>query len=397
MGRTASGLPLTDQRFSSLPPHFVLGEPLLEDNIYKEVINALGTLPKSFQPVLPYLIASVVHHKDFLIKHLPATHPLFQSRLWLSGLVSRLQGRVLLGCGENRESQMTATGVSPTLVVASQMKEMYDAVKENAKSNQILKAELLAEWKEGFKTLPPLISDHIRETLEINGAVAVTQGDVQRIVTAAFDAHAAMLQETTNTQQAVIDSATDAPMASAPRMNGSYFESRWRFYTWADESQQYFPETFLFPSTMTVSVLWDKWYFGEEDQAPYRKLAGVHVSSGGKTAAVIRTQKGYLSKSKGIMDKIADILKEIRSIEKVSDLYSMSYELSRTKFDEGFLLLVKRVYGTDDVLSLDNMRIGEIKYNTLYERWKNQTPDRRRKRPRSDATEAAGTGQDVNS
>ena len=74
----------------------------------------------------------------------------------------------------------------------------------------------------------------------------------------------------------------------------------------------------------------------------------------------------------------------------------MSYELSRTKFDEGFLLLMKKVYGTDDVLTLDNMRIGEIKYNTLYEKWKNQAPDRRRKRPRSNATEAAGTGQDVN-
>ena len=53
---TASGLPLTDSRFSSLPPHFVLGEPLLEDNIYKEVINVFGTLPNSFQPVLPYLV-----------------------------------------------------------------------------------------------------------------------------------------------------------------------------------------------------------------------------------------------------------------------------------------------------------------------------------------------------
>ena len=122
----------------------------------------------------------------------------------------------------------------------------------------------------------------------------------------------------------------------------------------------------------------------------------MHVSSGGKTAAVIRTQKGYLSKSRGIMEKIAEILKEIHSIEKVSDLYSMSYEMSRTKFDEGFLLLVKKVYGTDDVLTLDNIRVGEIKYNTLYERWKNQTPYRRRKRPRSDATEAAGNGQDVN-
>ena len=57
-------------------------------------------------------------HKDFLIEYLQKTHTLFQSRLWLSGLVSRLQGRVLLGCGENRVSRITATRVSPTLVLA---------------------------------------------------------------------------------------------------------------------------------------------------------------------------------------------------------------------------------------------------------------------------------------
>ena len=65
VGRTASGLPLTDQRFATLPPHFVVGEDMLEDATYKEIIGAFGTLPKCFQPVLPFLVASLTYHTDF--------------------------------------------------------------------------------------------------------------------------------------------------------------------------------------------------------------------------------------------------------------------------------------------------------------------------------------------
>ena len=129
---------------------------------------------------------------------------------------------------------------------------------------------------------------------------------------------------------------------------------------------------------MTVSTLWDKWYFsGEEEQAPYRKLSSLHVSSGGKSSAAAGTQKGYLSKSKGIMDELAKILKETGSIAKVSDLFSISYDVSRSKFGECFLILVKKVYSVDHEVALDNMRIGELKYNTLYDSWQKLTSKKR--------------------
>ena len=135
---------------------------------------------------------------------------------------------------------------------------------------------------------------------------------------------------------------------------------------------------------MSVAALWDKWYFnGPDGQAPYRKLTTLHVSSGVKSIAVIKTQKGYLSKSKGIMDELTNILKNLQSISKASDFYEMNYELSRAKFSESFLLFVKKVYRTDDDVELDNMRIGELKYNTLYDNWKKLT-SKKRARPESD-------------
>ena len=58
-------------------------------------------------------------------------------------------------------------------------------------------------------------------------------------------------------------------------------------------------------------------------------------------------------------------------------MYSISYDVSRVKFGECFLILVKKVYGVDDEVALDNMRIGELKYNTLYDNWKKLTSKKR--------------------
>ena len=40
--------------------------------------------------------------------------------------------------------------------------------------------------------------------------------------------------------------------------------------------------------------------------------SSVHVSSGGKSIAVQRAQKGYLGKAKGIMDELAKILRDCK-------------------------------------------------------------------------------------
>ena len=112
---------MTDRRFAALPPHFVVGEVALNDAVYQDIIGGFGYLPQCFRPVIPYLVASLVHHRRFLTENLAPSHPLFHSRLWLSGLIEVLSDKVLLGYGENAISQMTATGVSPTLVLANQL------------------------------------------------------------------------------------------------------------------------------------------------------------------------------------------------------------------------------------------------------------------------------------
>ena len=165
---------------------------------------------------------------------------------------------------------MTATGVRPTLVLANQLDKLTSTVNGMITTAALHKEELLSAWKEGFDVLPNLVSTHIRDSLEITGAISVTQADVFRIVTTAFESYAATLQQNSISTPAIAVAAA-APLI--PTFSGGFFESQWKFYPWTDESQQYFPEDFTFPSRMTVSALWDKWYFsGDIEQAPYRKL-----------------------------------------------------------------------------------------------------------------------------
>jgi hypothetical protein len=71
VGRAASGLPLTDKMFAALPPHFLPAEPLLKDSMYEDILPGFKDFPESFKSVLPYLLASLIHHQKFLSDTLP--------------------------------------------------------------------------------------------------------------------------------------------------------------------------------------------------------------------------------------------------------------------------------------------------------------------------------------
>lgn len=86
-GRMAAGLPLTESEFAILPPHFrpnTLSSLLTFDD-WETLVPAYDLFPNSFKKAIPYLLASIVHHSDFLQETLPLKHPLFQTRLWRNG------------------------------------------------------------------------------------------------------------------------------------------------------------------------------------------------------------------------------------------------------------------------------------------------------------------------
>ena len=77
-GRAATGLCITESEFANLPPHFDPAAAILELEEWEKILPGYSTFyPESFKQVVPYLLASLVYHKNFLEMYLPKNHPIF--------------------------------------------------------------------------------------------------------------------------------------------------------------------------------------------------------------------------------------------------------------------------------------------------------------------------------
>jgi len=86
--------------------------------------------PATFRPVIPFLLASIVFHKQWLIDNLHANHPLFISPLWTSVIFNNLSASVLSGTGRNSRSLLTATGVPPHILLANEIAKVYSKLED---------------------------------------------------------------------------------------------------------------------------------------------------------------------------------------------------------------------------------------------------------------------------
>lgn len=87
VGRCAAGLPITDVLFGALPPHFRRSstESILSGTEWKDIVPEFDKYPVNFQHVIPYLIASVVFHSEWLRTNLPVDHPISSLKMAYAG------------------------------------------------------------------------------------------------------------------------------------------------------------------------------------------------------------------------------------------------------------------------------------------------------------------------
>jgi hypothetical protein len=94
LGRTIAALDCTSPRFALLPPHFTQADTLSIQQ-WEEAVPGFSLYPEQFRIVIPYLVASVVFHIEWLKKTLPSSHPLFLSRFYRNNYCA------FLGCLKN--------------------------------------------------------------------------------------------------------------------------------------------------------------------------------------------------------------------------------------------------------------------------------------------------------
>ena len=165
-GRAATGLPLTDVAFANLPAHFLTLDSGLTTAEWEEILPGYTTYyPLSFREVVPFLLASLVHHRPYLLevqaKH--PRHPLFLQRIWTGGILERLQDKVSAGCNRNPISKMFATGVPPHLVLANRMADMQ-------KGMDSIRLEVISK----LEALPEALKQSMLQNFQIDGTVPIT-------------------------------------------------------------------------------------------------------------------------------------------------------------------------------------------------------------------------------
>jgi hypothetical protein len=132
LGRAIAGLPFNGG-FSTLPPHFdSLTQAYLVRETWIRVLPEYDSYPIGFKSCLPYLLASVMYHENFLKGVLDPQHPLFQSPLYTSGVAAALRGKAAL---DGDRTRMQTTGVPAMLQLSTQMEQKFNSVRKEITSN----------------------------------------------------------------------------------------------------------------------------------------------------------------------------------------------------------------------------------------------------------------------
>ncbi|KAF0696171.1 Aste57867_13060 [Aphanomyces stellatus] len=163
VGRAATGLNVNDAKFATLPPHFG-NTALVTPSQWEEILPGYSTFyPPSFRSAIPFLLASLVHHRDWLHRTLHSSHPLFLSPVWASGLLIKLLPNVYLGTLHNPATNLVATGIPPHVPLYQQLQAMQQSL-----------SSVTTALENGFSKIPEQIRSGIDSGVPENVPVAMS-------------------------------------------------------------------------------------------------------------------------------------------------------------------------------------------------------------------------------
>ena len=349
-GRVLCGLPFNDAAFATLPPHFDADG--LADINWPAVMPLYSQLPDTFKRAMPYLLASVCYHEQWLRSALPAHHPLFHSYLFASGEVKTLKAHVVTGRSRCPLTGMQATGIPPHLVLSNELNDV-------AKQTQVLKDALLAKCTE----LPAELVSVMLARFSINGAIPVTIDDIKTLLNNAVNQMRAELRD------AIPPTATAASLPSPNQLLDIDADPRFQLWTWKGRMHMV-PEGWLFPST-DVKTTWNLWHYGHMEARirPLRHLKKVDLQGS--------AQITLWSKTNGVMAAVAVMMVEMKAVEAVADVTRLSAEQSSAVFDAAIVQLMERVRVGS---TRGRGRWMEMSIGTLYNHLQTVRRERKRKR-----------------
>lgn len=341
-GRAATGLAILSPEFGDLPPHFK-GEVLTLAQ-WEQLIHGYSTFyPDCMRRVFPYLLASLVFHKNWLIETLHEDHPLFKQKVWTDYIsTNALTERVLHGKFENPVSGLVATGVPTSVMIAGELVKLKQIVAEQQETTRALLENIRSD-------LPKAVVELVLQRINVEGAVAVTVDDVTRIVSEQLQMHltthlaplSATIQQGTSEQQ---NTAQQLQQHNRPA------------YTWGGRLHPV-PQGWKFGS-FNARLLWTLWWDGESQCIPYRHLHTYDLCD--------KKSKTTFIKAGRVMSRLLLLVNKTEA-----EVVNMGCSAERDKlFSTAYKLLIEKIAGESATQeSFWNRRIiGEMKVVTLYDK-----------------------------
>ena len=108
IGRTLSQLPAGEVAFNTRAPHFLKHQ--IDAIEWSELLPHYNSLPSNFKNVVPFLVASIVYHEQWLRDTLPTDHPIFRSKLFTTHSKEVRLFKPLVHGGNLDEGDLPLTG-----------------------------------------------------------------------------------------------------------------------------------------------------------------------------------------------------------------------------------------------------------------------------------------------
>lgn len=290
-GRTAAGLPIHSMDFAVLPPHFPAKFELSNEQ-WNTLHSDYERLPKKFRTsVMPYLLASLIYHRNKLRELLDASHPLFCTPLFTSStLLAELSSKVAVGRSESKiDVSLKATGIPPHLSLIGEIYAVLKEVKDLGNSMTEMKSQLHARLNALVEDLPDQLSQHLLSNFQIEGAVPVTFGQVQTLVTNM------QLQIMTAVQNLTAAVQTSQQSAEAQQsQDDSNDEPQFVLFEWQNGTKHMVPEDYIFHA-MNVKALWLLWFHGNPSLriGPLKALSKADLTTDASKTSLVRPSNGH--------------------------------------------------------------------------------------------------------
>jgi len=277
VGRTVCGLPINSHEFAVLPPFF----PTITEKVMQAVNMCFPSLLQLDNQVKQFCLASVVHHRQWLLDTLPVQHELRQTALFLEpGLLDELALLVVCRLPLPQDA-MFATGVPPHVVHLRALKDQQE------ERGRILNA--IHELTNSLTPTLDSVADRIvidvlkgLDDRQVESTVTPTslKRQVEEILGPMQQGLNMLLQSISGQLGELREHGVDPHPPNVPQAPAVGPQPNYPAFTWGGKIGRLLPEGFRFPKGGKVREMWLLYMVGNkrENVRPLRGLDRDHFA-----------------------------------------------------------------------------------------------------------------------